>query len=104
MAKPASGASINNSDAQGLSTSLANVWAFLEGSGTTSADSKGGDTATLASSSYWSTDANGPIISIATASNTAITLASTVSLTASTDWSIAFRAKLNAANNQGMVA
>jgi hypothetical protein len=106
MAKPASGSSLDTGHA--LYTSLNNVWAFLEGSGATTADSKSADTGTLNSGS-WQSDATGPFWRTTAAAATPITLASAISLgliggSTKDPFSIAFGVKkANDSDNQGMV-
>ncbi len=90
MAKPASGTALNTGHA--LYTSLANAYAFLEGTGGTSADSKSANTATLNHGS-WATVSSDPVWRIAAAVSDAITLGSTISIAGTSSWSIAFRMK-----------
>lgn len=88
MAKPASGTAINGSDAQGLATGLKAVWAFLEGSGTTSADSTGnGFTLTLDTGITWITDADGPLVQCAGTTHNIMNIAT--GFTTGNSWSVA---------------
>lgn len=87
-----------------LYTNLLSVWAFLEGSGTSTADSKGSNTGTLSDAALWSTDANGPIIH-----NTSALTARPVAVTQFTlgdgtqNFSIAFGALQTSDGDSGMV-
>lgn len=106
MAKPASGTALDTGHA--LYTSLEAVWAMLEGTGTTSADSTGnGHTLTFAGTGTppsWSTDGAGDaIIAIGTAHNQPLAVGSPFSLADNTDWSIAWRFKQTADNDAGMI-
>lgn len=102
MAKPASGTALDGSNA--LVTGLVNVWAFLEGSGTTTADSKSSNTATLNTGATWTTDADGPLINAAGTIAAQMTLASVVTLVSTQSWSIAWRGKQSSAGSTaGMV-
>ncbi len=97
MAKPASGTALDTGHS--LYPSLSFADAFLEGSGTTTADSKNGNTGTLSSSGLWATDADGPVIrTVANNVQQPIALASPVVLSASggVSWSIAWRTKMAA--------
>jgi hypothetical protein len=102
MAKPASGTALNTGHA--LAPNFA-CWAFLEGSGTSSADSAGSRTLTLnggTSFVTWTTDANGdPCLSFPNASAAPVTMVSAVQLAGTSSWSIAWRWKKTADNNQG---
>ncbi len=102
MAKPASGTTLDTGNA--LYTSLLAVWALLEGSTTSSADSKGSNTLTLSSSGLWSTNGGGEnIIHLTSAIVTPLDLASDITLSASSSWSIAFRAKEATNGTAGMI-
>lgn len=100
MAKPASGTALDTGHA--LYTSLSHVWAFLEGSGGTSADSKGTDTATLNGGS-WATVGSDPVWRVATAAVNSITLGSTANLSGTADWSIAWRVKKSGQTYEGVI-
>jgi hypothetical protein len=101
VAKPASGTALDTGHA--LYTSLTAAWAFLEGTGGTSADSRGTRTATLVSGA-WGTDANGDACwDISSAHAGPITLGSALNLAGNGDWSLAFRAKTTNADSQAMV-
>lgn len=92
MAKPASGTALNAGHA--LAPNYA-CWAFLEGSGLTSADSVSGNTHALALTNNaaivaWSTDANGDAcVNFPNASATPITMAAPVTIPGSHSWSVA---------------
>ena len=103
MAKPASGSTVDTEHA--LAASMVNCWAFLEGSGSTSADSvvASSNTATLDGAS-WTTESGDNCLSNSTAADAApVTLASPVTLDGAGDWTIAWRAKATTADNNGMV-
>jgi hypothetical protein len=101
--KPPSGSTINNSDAQGLATSLDRVYALLEGSGTTTADSKNSITGTFHSPAVWSSDTAGACVS-STGPAGYISLASSVSYpTTVTQFSIAWGCTKAASDNLGQV-
>lgn len=99
MAKPASGSTLDTGHA--LYTSLSHVWAILESSGTTTADSKGGITGTLAGTVAFGSDGTGPYL-VTTSGTGKLTLASTVTLSSS--WSIAWAATNTGNDNNGMMA
>lgn len=100
--KPASGTGLDSGNA--LFSKFKNVWAFLEGSGTTSADSKSSNTLTLDTSALWASDAVGPKI-VSSAAGHHCTPGTTVSLptTAQTDYGFAWGCSQLNADNQGMV-
>jgi hypothetical protein len=101
MAKPASGTALDTGHA--LYTNLTHVWALLEGTGTTIADSRGTNTGTLRSSGLWTTDSEGAIVRETDGTQRTIALGSTVTLGSSNaNWSIAFAAKQTTGNNNGM--
>lgn len=101
--KPASGTALDTGGA--FYSGLAAVWAMLEGSGGTSADSKGSRTLTLDAAATWSTDGAGdPIIAIGSAVATPLALASSLGLVNTNQWSVAWRAKQTTSNNQGVIA
>lgn len=106
MAKPASGTSLNTGHA--LYTALEAVWAMLEGTGTTSADSTGnGHTLTFAgggTAPTWSTDGAGDaIIALGTALTQPLAVGTPFTLADGVDWSIAWRFKQTTDSNNGMV-
>lgn len=105
MAKPASGATLDSGNA--LFANMLAIYAFLEGSGTSTADSKGSNTGTLSSGGLWSTDSAGDVCiapTIATI-HRPVALASTIGDPAGiTDFSYAWRAKQTADNGSGMLA
>lgn len=101
MAKPASGTGLDTGSA--FYSGLAAVWAFLEGSGGTSADSKGSNGLTLNSGS-WSTDAAGDACwHVGSAAANPVALASAIAYDGTTAWSIAWRGKQDANNANGMM-
>ncbi len=101
MAKPASGTTLDTGSS--FYASLASAWAFLEGTGASSADSKGSNTLTLNSGS-WSTDSAGDACwHVASAAANPVALTSAIAYTGSSAWSIAFRCKLDTNNNNGML-
>ncbi len=103
MAKPANGATLNTGHA--LYTSLAAVWAMLEGSGGTTADLTGSHNLTLGDSAVWTTIGGEAAISIPSpAGLTAqpLAVASPFTLSAASPWSIAWRGKESADNGAGM--
>jgi hypothetical protein len=101
MAKPASGTGLDTGHA--LYTNLFAVYGFLEGSGTTTADSKGSLTGTLSSSGLWSTDADGPIVLTTSASTLNITTGTGSFGPSGHDWSMAFRVKQTTSNDNGLL-
>lgn len=103
MAKPASGTALDTGHA--LYTNLAHAWGLLEGTGTTSVDSRGTKDLTLSSSGLWTTNGGGEnIIRIGTATAAPLALATSLTLGGgSAHWSIAFRAKQATSNNEGMI-
>lgn len=102
MAKPASGTALDAGHA--LYTSLLHVWALLEGSTTTSVDSKGSNHLTLSSSGLWATNGGGEnIIQIASETAGPLVPASAVAFDGSVDWSIALRAKQATSGTSGIV-
>lgn len=105
MAKPASGSTLNTGHT--LYSSLAACWAMLEGSGTTSADSRGSRTLTFAGGGTpptWSTDGAGDaVIAIGTAIANPLALASSLTLSSANAWSLAWRAKQDASGTAGIV-
>lgn len=100
--KPASGTALDTGHA--LYTSLEAVWGLLEGSGTSTADSKGTNTGTLSGSGLWSTDANGPIIHETSASDTRGVTVTQFAFNGSESFSLAFGGKQTSSDNNGMVA
>ncbi len=101
--KPASGTSLNTGGA--FYSLLTNAWAMLEGSGTTTADSRAGNTATFTSSPAptWGSTAEGPQISLGSG-GAYLTLASTVTILQDTSFSIAWGgAKTSGSDSQGTV-
>lgn len=101
MAKPASGTALDSGHP--LFSQLTHVWAFLEGSGTTSADSKGSNDLTLDASTSWDTSADGAVLSMATALSAPASLGTPVVFDGTQSWSIAFSAKQDADGTAGMV-
>ncbi len=102
MAKPASGTALNTGSA--YYSLLANCWALLEGTGTTSVDSKVSNVLTLSSSGNWGTNAAGDnAIVLAAATATPLGLASAVTLVDTNSWSIAWGGKELAADSNGMI-
>lgn len=99
--KPASGTALDTGHA--LYTNLEAVWAFLEGTGTSTADSKGTNTGTLSGSGLWSTDANGPIIHETNASDTNPIAVTSFNFGATVNISIAFGFKQTTSNDNGMI-
>jgi hypothetical protein len=85
--KPASGTSLDTGSS--LYSVLTNAWAFLEGSGTTTADAKAGNTGTFAGSLAWGSNAEGPFLH-STADGQHLTLASTITIPINTSFSVAW--------------
>lgn len=100
--KPASGTALDTGHA--LYTSLEAVWGLLEGSGTSTADSKGTNTGTLSGSGLWSTDANGPIIHETSAVDNRGVAVTQFSFSGLENFSLAFGGKQTSSDNNGMVA
>ena len=90
--KPASGTALNTGHS--LAVGMLHFWAMLEGSGTTTADSKGGMTGTFVGSPSWTTDAEGPLITGMTAGNNVITSAAASGFTDPLVMTMAFRVTL----------
>jgi hypothetical protein len=91
MAKPASGSTLNTGHA--LYTNLQNAWAFLEGSGTTSVDSRSANNLTLdgGGNVIWDTDASGDnVININSFVARPLALDSLINVPNSGDWTIAW--------------
>lgn len=101
MPKPASGTTLDTGHA--LYTNLSMAWGLLEGSGTTTTDSKSARTGTLSSSGLWSTDGDGPIILTTNSSdNTPIGFSSDFTFSG-TSITLAWRAKQTTSNDNGML-
>jgi hypothetical protein len=103
MAKPASGTSLDTGHA--LYTNVTAVWAMLEGSGASSADSRGTRTLTLNGGYSWTTNGGGdPIVDFAGTNASPATPATSLTLSIGTDWSIAWRGQIDSSGaNTGMV-
>jgi lysophospholipase L1-like esterase len=101
MAKPAAGATLDTGNA--LYTSLAHVWALLEGTGTSTADSRGTDTGTLSSAGLWGTSGGDPVVHLTASTAAPVALASEVTADGNSAWTIAFRAVQAGADNNGMI-
>lgn len=102
MAKPASGTALDTGHA--LFGNWTHVWAFLEGTGTTIEDSKGSNDGTLRSSGLWTTNADGAIVRETDGTQRTVALGSAVTLGGSdADFTIVFRVKQTADNDNGMV-
>lgn len=102
MAKPASGTALDTGHA--LYSGMEAIYAFLEGTGTTSEDSKGSNDLTLSSSGLWSTDGDGPlIVTTSNSVNKPAELATRIDFDGTTSFSIAFRAKQTTGNDNGML-
>lgn len=102
MAKPASGTALDTGHA--LYTNLTHAYGCLEGSGTTSVDSKGGNDLTLSGSGLWSSDGDGPtLVNTSNTNNSPLTPASAISFTTQQDWSMAWRAKQTSNDDNGMI-
>jgi Carbohydrate esterase, sialic acid-specific acetylesterase len=96
MAKPASGATLDTGHS--LYTSLLHAYAMLEGSGSTTADSRSGNTLTIGGTVSWATDGSGDaILDCAGGSTSQLDPASDIVLAHATSWSVAFRAKWDTA-------
>ncbi len=95
MAKPASGATLDSGGSlySQLTAAGSAVWAMLEGSGGTSADSSGnGHTLTLAAWATWGTNGGGEaIINCAASSGQTLAITSPIHIASTTSWSLAFR-------------
>ncbi len=100
MAKPASGATLDtgNSLYSALTAAGSAVWAMLEGSGNTSADSSGnGHGLSLDVSVSWSTNGGGEaVLACAGSSGTACAVTSPPAMGGSSTWSLAFRMQTTA--------
>src|SRR6185436_17616175 len=91
MAKPPSGSVLDTGNA--LYTNITNAWGLLEGSGSTCADSKGGNTATFHGGGIsWGSDAEGPYVET-TDGTSWLDLASNVTIPINTSFTIAWGAK-----------
>lgn len=110
MAKPASGTALNTGHA--LYSGLTLALGMLEGgSASVTVDSKGSRHGTLKNTGgtldqgvSWTTDANGdPAIAITSASLAPVALASSLTLSNSDSWSIAWRGKQTSADGHGIL-
>lgn len=109
MGKPASGASLDagNSLYSHLTAAGSAVWAMLEGSGTTSADSSGnGHGLTLDGTCSWSTDGAGNAIVTygGAAGGHACAVTGPPDLAGTSSWSFAWRGKITGANTFNVFA
>jgi hypothetical protein len=104
MPKPTSGTSLDTGNS--LYTNLSAAWAFLEGSGLSSADSVAGtyDLTLISSASlFWGTDDAGDTSLIFDVPETnPVRLANDLVLDGSVDWSLAFRISQKAEDTKGM--
>lgn len=103
MAKPASGTALDTGHS--LYANLLHAWAFLEGSGSTTADSRNGNTLTIGGTAAWATNGAGePIIDMPSASGSQLDPASDVTLSNAQTWSLAWSAKQDVSGTAGIFA
>jgi hypothetical protein len=98
VAKPASGTALDTGGT--YYSALAGVWALLEGTGTTTADSKGSRTGTFNNTAAWGTNGGGDAVLSIPSGAGYVALSSALALTSS--WWVAFRAGLATTNDNGM--
>ncbi len=107
MAKPASGATLDSGGSlySALTAAGSAVWAMLEGSGSTSADSSGnGHTLTKDSSVSWTTIAGEAALAFAGSTGQAAAVSSSISVSGASSWSFAWRAKQTSGGTLGIYA
>lgn len=102
MPKPSSGSSLDTGHA--LYSSLLHAWGLLEGSGSSSVDSRNGNTLTLGTGATWTTNGSGEAVLVFAGTGATVSpLASTVTLANGTNWSVAWAAKQTTTGNQGVL-
>lgn len=101
MSKPAAGATLDTGNA--LYSSMANIWAVLETSGSTLADSKGSNTITLAGDAVITANSGNPYVAFSGTSSRPGAMGSTVSLSGSSSWSIAWGGLTTTSGVNGMI-